>query len=107
MGTESRQGYAGRVSGLGAGGGSGGSDDKRRGDGAGQVNCRAILGLVLLPLVVGAAIGYSAALAWLEWAERDLERRREERDAARHTELRWMLRDTAVRGPVIETIYDG
>ena len=70
------------------------------------MNCRAILGLVLLPLVVGAAIGYSAALAWLEWAERDLERRREERDA-RHTELRWMLWDTAVRGPVIETIYDG
>jgi len=40
----------------------------------------------------------------LEDAQRE---RREAERFARNTELRWMIWDTAARGPVIEWLYDG
>ena len=63
--------------------------------------------LFFAPLVIGALIGVAVANTWLTALEdRERERREAERDA-RHTELRWMVWDTAVHGPVIETVYDG
>ena len=69
--------------------------------------CSAILGLVLFPLAFGCLLGIAIANSLITALEDEQRGRREAERFARDTELRWMLRDTAVRGPVIETVYDG
>jgi len=72
-----------------------------------MTHCKAILTLVLFPLAFGCIVGYAIANSLITALEDAQREKREAERFARNTELRWMLWDTAVRGPVIEWLYDG
>ena len=69
--------------------------------------CKTAVALFFFPLMFGALVGVAIVNSWLTALEdaRRERRRREEERVTRDTELRFLIWDTAQKGPVIETVW--